>query len=203
MLWHITRWLLTKNVFNFCISHEKSVTTHKETNGSHYHFFIEFNTRLYTLFIKWFKDNYNPNLIGRAAGGRPRQYGKVQDIRDELKMLAYTIKDKKYFHTLDKQRIEIAKDIGYAKSEDQVKVIQDRLVKDWSRYHTQFDYDRPEEIHYRQMTRDIIEHFASQDLAVSGFTVKKIIMFWLWNIPAEFAKEELERILTPDIFFSR
>lgn len=81
---------------NYLISLEISKNTHKETKGEHIHILYDDVNNNYHLFAKSLRDIWK--LRGRAEDGKPKQYGKVKNIRDIEKACAYTMKDGNY-HT--------------------------------------------------------------------------------------------------------
>lgn len=70
-------------------------STHKHSNGEHFHFLVQMSLKQYNTFAKRaFIDKFK--LHGRARDGVPRQYGKVKQIENLFKMAAYTVKDGNY-----------------------------------------------------------------------------------------------------------
>lgn len=66
---------------------------HSETSGEHFHFAVEMTAQQYERFRHTvFNNQYK--LRGRATTGKPRQYGKVKNVKDETKFLQYTVKSK-------------------------------------------------------------------------------------------------------------
>ena len=77
----------------YLIGLETSNGSHADTSGQHYHICASMNLLQYdafrkTILVKKYK------LNGQATKGHSRQYGKEKQIRDETKMLQYTVKDK-------------------------------------------------------------------------------------------------------------
>ena len=71
----------------------------------HFHFLTKITERQYNTFVtRVFYKKYK--LRGQARGGMPRQYGKVKEINDLSKMMAYTIKDKNFRTNMDSDEIE-------------------------------------------------------------------------------------------------
>ena len=64
----------------------------KETNGEHLHFAVDMTKSEYDAFRKTVLVN-KYKLRGKAEKDKPRQYGTVKNVRDEMKMLQYTVKD--------------------------------------------------------------------------------------------------------------
>lgn len=91
------------------MSMETSTTSHIETEGQHFHFFADMDEEKYKNFsTKYFVRKYKLN--GKAKDGKPRQYGKVKEIKNEDRMISYTLKSKDlnniYFKNFDLKTIE-------------------------------------------------------------------------------------------------
>lgn len=76
----------------YLIGMEVSKDSHATTNGEHMHIICDMDEPVYdrfrkTILVKKYQ------LRGQARNGQPRQYGKIRCIRDETKMLQYTVKD--------------------------------------------------------------------------------------------------------------
>lgn len=81
----------------YLVALETSSNSHQDTSGEHYHFCCSMNSLQYDAFRKTiFVKKYGLN--GQARNGKARQYGKVRNIRDETKMLTYTVKDKNIYY---------------------------------------------------------------------------------------------------------
>jgi len=65
--------------------------THQESQGFHIHYFCSISDTQYRCYIAKLK-SLGYLMRGRAEPGLPRTYGKVKQIRDPMKMAAYTIK---------------------------------------------------------------------------------------------------------------
>ena len=97
--------------------------------GEHYHFLLYAkNSNDYSKFAQnVFKQKFS--LRGRAISGAPRQYGKVKDIRDIKKMMAYTVKDKNVIYKVDdKKQIEEAFSSSF-KKEDRLTCYNNKISK--------------------------------------------------------------------------
>jgi len=92
------------------MSMETSSTSHIETQGQHFHFFADMDETKYKNFsTKYFVRHYQ--LRGKAlADDKPRQYGKVKEIKNEDRMISYTLKSKDlnniYYKNFDLKTIE-------------------------------------------------------------------------------------------------
>lgn len=83
----------------YIIAMETSTTSHKETNGEHFHVAVEMEEKSYDCFRKSILVNHY-KLRGRATKDKPRQYGKVKEVRDFEKFMSYTVKDKNLVHNV-------------------------------------------------------------------------------------------------------
>ena len=91
----------------------------------HFHFLVETDEQTYTNFRKRvFIDRYK--LRGQAKEGKPRQYGKVKDIKDLEKMLAYTVKDQDIRSNLDDETISNAIDKSFKK--EKPKLLKEKML---------------------------------------------------------------------------
>lgn len=94
--------------------------THAETNGEHFHFCAQMSNETYHRISKrLFKDRFK--LRGQAKDGLPKQYGKVSEIRDEARMIAYCLKDGDYKTNIPADKIAEYKKISFRKIKPNVK----------------------------------------------------------------------------------
>jgi len=93
--------------------------THVSTNGEHFHFVAEMTIKTYHKLTKRFKEKYKLN--GSAKGGKTKQYGKVNDIKDISRMIAYCMKDGDFQTNLTATEVEGYKKISFKKPEKKVK----------------------------------------------------------------------------------
>lgn len=124
---HTEKDSLIEHLGNYCSSEarvllawETSNSSHKQTNGEHFHIAIDMTDHQYQAFKKTIiLKTYN--LSGRAKGGVGRQYGLIAEdkIRSETKFLTYTIKSNNYYsRNMD---IELLKELysqSYIKEDD-------------------------------------------------------------------------------------
>jgi len=102
------------NIGEYIIALEITEHSHKETAGEHIHFCAEMSDVTYHAFCKRvFKDRYK--LSGQARNGKPKQYGKVTEIKDITRMKAYCIKDNNYYTNLPDEEINKLKKISFSK----------------------------------------------------------------------------------------
>ena len=79
----------------YIVALEKVKDAHKETNGEHFHVMAEMSKKSYDTFRKTILVN-KMKLSGQARNGKPRQYGVIKNIRDETKLMSYTLKHGNY-----------------------------------------------------------------------------------------------------------
>jgi len=80
------------------MSKEISKRSHQDISGHHFHIYVGWEDKTWeafkkTILIKTYQ------LRGQAKDGLPRQYGRVTKIKDDVKMIAYTIKCNNYKKT--------------------------------------------------------------------------------------------------------
>ena len=75
----------------YLIGLETAPKAHPLTKGQHYHIFCDMTKQNYEKFRKTILVN-KMNLTGQARNGVGRQYGIVKHIKDETKMMSYTLK---------------------------------------------------------------------------------------------------------------
>jgi len=200
---NILQYFIHHDITEIVIAHELSADAHQETGGHHYHFWIYATTQKYQTFIKWFKDNYNKQLRGKATKDRSRQYGKVTDIRDELKMLAYTIKDGHFASTISQTMLELAMEMSYEKEENIQEALAKRLIENERSFlyipsvPINNSFVGTPEIDFRQLTRFIITEYRQREQRCSQVTIKKVIMRFLWESTLDEASAKLESVLVP------
>lgn len=76
----------------YLIGMETSKDTHPQTQGQHLHVCADLSQKQYDSFRKTILVKHY-GLQGQARDGNPRQYGVVKKVRDETKMLQYSVKD--------------------------------------------------------------------------------------------------------------
>lgn len=102
---------------SYIIAKEISKTSHKETNGEHLHFAVDMTKKEYdafrnTVLVKKY------GLRGKAQKDLPKQYGTVKNVRDETKMLSYTVKDQNIIYkNIDLKTIQEYIEKSYKKKE--------------------------------------------------------------------------------------
>lgn len=91
---------------SYIIALETSTDSHSEFEGQHLHICADMSEKQYDSFRKTYLVK-KLQLSGQAKKGRARQYGKVRNIRDETKMLQYSVKDKNiYYRNYDLKTIQ-------------------------------------------------------------------------------------------------
>lgn len=85
----------TKAPEKLVLASEVSKKSHLDISGQHFHILAEWETKTYEAFKKTIIEKHY-KLTGKAEKGGHRKYGIVRQIRDEEKMLSYTIKDGKF-----------------------------------------------------------------------------------------------------------
>lgn len=103
---------------------------HPETQGQHYHVFADMTQQQYDKFRKTILVN-KMNLCGQARNGIGRQYGRIRNIRDETKLMSYTLKHNNIIYgNIDLKTIQESYENSYIRSKpkDFVKGCMDYLL---------------------------------------------------------------------------
>jgi len=110
---HIQDHILWSHLCNYStdttpiiMAKETSKKSHQDISGQHYHIYIGWEDKTWEAFKKTILMK-KLLLRGQAKDGLARQYGRVTKIKDETKMIAYTIKCNDYkYKNLDKQYLD-------------------------------------------------------------------------------------------------
>lgn len=118
---------LLKYTQRFVLALERCKGAHKETNGEHYHIAAEIDQEEYNRYKQnIYQKQYK--LRGKAIDGKPKQYGKIEKVRDQTKMLAYTIKDMNLvLNGITLEELQQSIDVSYPKTETWEQQIIDAL----------------------------------------------------------------------------
>lgn len=128
-------------VGEYIIAHEIT----PRTGIQHFHFLVEMSKQDYARFSKRvFIDKFK--LRGRATKGAPRQYGKINDIKDLDRAAAYTIKDGNIKTNMTQDRISALNELAYEKKADDTveKIIS--FVDENIKYDPYDDYNELETV---------------------------------------------------------
>lgn len=104
--------------------------SHEETDGEHIHIWTNTTDTIYHKYTKVVKTKYN--LRGRATAGKPRQYGKINNIKSLEKLQVYMLKDQDKKNSMvrtnmEPKNIETLKAKSFKKCENREK---------WDKLHT-------------------------------------------------------------------
>ncbi len=117
----------TKPTEKLILAKETSKTSHQDISGQHFHILAEWETKTYEAFKKTVIEKHY-KLCGKAEKGGHRKYGIVRKLRDEEKMLSYTIKANDYKQqNYSEAELQDAYENSYEK--DDPKVYQQELME--------------------------------------------------------------------------
>lgn len=111
----------------YIIAKEVAKGAHKETNGEHIHVAVDMTKKEYdafrnTVLVKKY------NLRGKAEKDLPRQYGIVKNVRNEMKMLSYTVKSKNIiYRNIDLETIQDYIEKSFEKTDNKKDFQQDLM----------------------------------------------------------------------------
>lgn len=110
---------------------ETTTTSHHVTQGEHIHCAADISPHQFKLFTDTVHRKHL-KLNGRAKDGQARQYGSVKNIRDQSKLLSYTVKDNNVLTwNVSEEDLQDWKEHSYPKQDvvSRFKLIQDHLEK--------------------------------------------------------------------------
>lgn len=117
----------TKDTEKLILAMEVSKSSHQDISGEHFHVLAEWEDKTYEAFKKTVIDKHY-KLCGKALKGGHRKYGIVRKIRDEDKMLSYTIKANNYIQQgYTKEELDEAYEVAFEK--DDPKAYQEQLME--------------------------------------------------------------------------
>jgi hypothetical protein len=163
----------------------------------HFHFLAKITKRQYHNFVmKNFKAKYN--LRGRAHNGHPRQYGKVNKIKDLSKMMAYTVKDKNYVSNMTKNQIEYIlkkkiEDVENTKNSNSGE-IKEKMIK-YVNNHINENITNKKYIDSRKMIRMIIIDFMIEHkISIIRTTIERYYYYYIAHTDYDTFKETSKSI---------
>ena len=119
----------------YIMAMETSTTSHQQTEGQHIHILATMSPEDYKKFSTVVIRKYK--LCGKAGNGLGKQYGKVNVVRDQQKMLSYTVKDKNFRTNMPETIIQEALAKSFKKEE---KIDEEqKLMTHIKQAHTEFD----------------------------------------------------------------
>lgn len=160
---------------------ETSKDSHAEYKGQHIHICADMDERQYDNFRKTYLVK-KLHLSGQAQHGRSRQYGKVRNIRDETKMLQYSLKDKNIiFRNYDLKRIQELIQGSFTKREkkDFITEVMEHLQAGWF-----YSIVEPSRLEIHLIEIRIIQYYMDQRVMkplsksqIKSLTVKYLMYF--------------------------
>ena len=110
----------------YIIAMETAQGSHSETNGEHFHFVVQMSPDDYNKLCNTFFKNKH-KLRGRALKDKPRQYGRVKNIQDLDKMMAYTCKDANIISNLTDEQLDKYINMSFKKQVD--RNLEDDIIE--------------------------------------------------------------------------
>lgn len=169
------------SIGTYIVGKETTHSSHKETNGEHFHFLVQMTDEDYHKYAKRvFKDKFK--LTGRATKGCPRQYGKVKQIENLERMKAYTVKSKNVISNMEQEELEHIIEESFER-EDKLK-LKDELfnsldnvkLREWFTdgygIGDAIDYNASAD-NYHQLSVSVIKYFIENDKPIPAPSVIK------------------------------
>jgi hypothetical protein len=176
---HNNKWI-KDNFLRHCkgrwlISQEKTPDAHYETQGEHFHICGEMPVKAYHGFMKNFKDKFN--LRGVAKGDLARQYGKIRDIKDKARLLAYCMKDGNYDTNIDEVSLTELKKITFKPTQTESGKTGPKKSKDWIETVVQYIKDKHPNARWNMKDPRHLDEFQSIILKHLGKSAKAFDRF--------------------------
>ena len=112
------------------IGYETAKDVHKQTLGQHIHVAADMDPKIYAKF----HDNIHKKKMQlklKASDGIGKQCGRVKDVRDHEKMLAYCVKDENlYTRNISKEELQRYIDKSFKKSETWEDQVINQIITD-------------------------------------------------------------------------
>lgn len=163
----------------YLISKETALGVHHETQGQHFHVCAQMTDLDYQKLMKNVKDKYK--LSGRATNGVGKQYGKIKDIKNNIKLLAYCIKDGDYVTNIPPEQLEEIKKYSYTvdeeaankktkKTKDWVELVANHIIEKYP--NKQWDLDNPRDMN--QFEDIIFDHLGKNAKIFDELIIKRL-----------------------------
>lgn len=160
---------------------ETSNKSHLDISGQHFHIFAEWENNTYEAFKKTIMQS-KYNLRGQATENQSRQWGRVRNIREPDKMVAYTIKHKNYRHkNLDPEYLKECEAISFVKEDrkSNIEICLEHLVKV-----NQLNYKtlgETETLHIYKFEEQVVEFWIQniKDKVICKSTLQHIVLRFL------------------------
>ena len=175
-LWESLKKYTTEDA-RILMAMETAKGVHEDTSGEHFHIAIDMDDKQYDSFKKTvILKKYNLN--GRAKDGKGKQYGCVNPakIRNEWKMMCYTVKDKNFqTQNIDLDILQTMVDESYpkidSKSDEELLMIhlqnvQPELGAEWCA--------KVGEVCPELVEKEIISYYIDNDRAIGKSQLKTL-----------------------------
>ena len=101
------------------VAKEVANKVHKDTNGEHIHVAAEMDKKTYNKFHNNIHTEQMKLRKKAIKDGGGKQVGRVKDVRDDMRMLAYTVKDENIiYRNIDLKTIQEYIEVSFPKKED-------------------------------------------------------------------------------------
>lgn len=183
------------------MSKEVSKKSHQDISGEHYHIYIGWEEKTWeafkkTILMKKFQ------LRGQAKDGLARQYGRVTKIKDETKMIAYTIKCNDYrFQNMDKEYLDYIYANESFEREDKLDY-QEQLMKHLLATRDKFILDTSQTTDtpikvYTLAEEILLHHMENKDKPICRTKIEYYISYYLQVVePTRLNKHMRDAILS-------
>lgn len=136
---------------------------HELVPYEHYHILFQGTNKIYSAFSKRLVVRYK--LRGRAKLDKPRQYGKISQIKDIEKLKSYTIKDGNYRSNLTQEELDSYFEKSYQKKDHHE--IMDNIVIDLDQFYQEIFNNNQGKFFADVIKELLIRHCLKNELKIS------------------------------------
>lgn len=171
----------------YILAMETAKDSHPDTKGQHFHFVGDMTDKQYDSFRKTvLVKKYDRK--GQARNGVGRQYGKIGKLRDETKLMQYTLKDKNIiYRNIDLKTIQDLMNKSYHKEDKKFpfKELMEHLKANSDSYYDDMS-DYPDwkdcKVEFSRIEFDIIQFYldnSSSEKIITRSQLKSITTKYL------------------------
>lgn len=181
----------------YLIAMEIATDSHAQTKGHHLHVAADMDDKGWDAFRKTvLVKKYQ--LKGQARGGNARQYGLVHNVRDEFRMLSYTVKDGNFRSNMEldylKEYIEAS--FPKKKSIDHVKALMQSIAT--ALPHKLNDFNQLQ-VDIQKVEVQVLEYYIDHELmkSINKAQLKSLTIRYLMY----YEKKVLKDILLEQLYY--
>lgn len=181
----------------YLIAMEIATDSHAQTKGHHFHVAADMDDKSWDAFRKTILVK-KYNLKGQARGGNARQYGLVHNVRDEFRMLSYTVKDGAFRTNMELELLQEYIEASFPKKKciDHIKAMMQSIVS--ANHHKLNDFNQLE-VDIQKVEFEILQYYIDHELmkSINKNQLKSLTIRYLMY----FEKKVLKDILLKQLYY--